>query len=43
MSYHDIGRRMNEVVKTTIELYDAKDIDINAAKKIIASCTVAIS
>lgn len=43
MSCHDIGRGMNEVVKTTIELYDAKDIDINAAKKNIASCAVAVS
>lgn len=38
-----IGRGMNEVMKTTIELYDAKDIDINAAKKITASCAVAVS
>ena len=43
MSCHDIGRGMNEVVKTTIELYDAKAIDINAAKKIIASCAVAVN
>lgn len=42
-SCHDIGRGMNEVVKTTIELHDAKDIDINAAKKIIASCAIAIN
>lgn len=43
MSCHDIGRGMNEVVKTTIELYDAKAIDINAAKKIIASCAVSVN
>lgn len=42
-SCHDIGCGMNEVVKTTIELHDAKDIDINAAKKIIASCAIAIN
>lgn len=41
MSCHDIGRGMNEVVKMTIELYDAKAININAAKKIIVSCAVA--
>ena len=43
MSCHDIGRGMNEVVKTTIELYDAKAIDINATKKIIASCAAAVN
>lgn len=43
MSCHDIGRGMNEVVKTTIELYDAGDIDIKAAKQIIASCAVAVN
>lgn len=43
MSCHDIGLGMNEVVKTTIELYDAKTMDINAAKKIIASCAVAVN
>lgn len=41
ISCHDIGRGMNEVVKITIELYDAKAIDINTAKKIIASCAAA--
>ena len=43
MSCHDIGRGMNEVVKTTIELYDAKVIDINATKKLIASCAAAVN
>ncbi len=43
MSCHDIGRGMNEVVKTTIELYDAKGIDLKAAKRIIATCAVAVN
>lgn len=43
MSCHDIGRGMNEVVKTTIELYDAKAIGIEAAKRIIATCAVAVN
>ncbi len=38
MSDHNIGRGLNAVVKTVIELYDATALDIDSAKKIIASC-----
>lgn len=42
MSCHDIGRGMNAVVRRTITLYDRKEIALEPAKKIIASCAKAV-
>ena len=42
MSCHDIGRGMNEVVKTTITLYDKGEISKEAAKKLLATCGSAV-
>lgn len=43
MSNHDVGRGLNAVVKTTIELYDANQLDREVAKKIISSCGQAVN
>ncbi len=43
MSDHNIGRGLNAVVKTVIELYDARALDMDSAKKIIASCGEAVN
>lgn len=36
MSCHSIGRGMNSVVDQVIEMYDAEELTLDAAKKIIA-------
>ena len=43
MSCHDIGRGMNEVVRMTISLFDKGEISRESAKKIIATCGVAVN
>ncbi len=43
MSCHDIGRGMNEVVRMTISLLDKGEIEMEPAKKIIATCRAAVN
>lgn len=38
MSCHDIGRGLNSVVTTVLELYDKNQIAMGAAREIIAAC-----
>ncbi len=38
MSDHDIGRGLNSVVKTIMELYDQNALETEVAKKLIRSC-----
>lgn len=42
MSCHDIGRGMNEVVRMTVSEFDRGEISAGAARRIIATCGVAV-
>ena len=43
MSCHNIGAGLNEVVRMTISLFDKEQISRESAKKIIATCRVAVN
>lgn len=42
MSNHDIGRGLNEITRLTISMFDSGEISRDAAKKIIATCGMAV-